>query len=185
MPWQLRATAGPLEGAVYVLRRRVTLGRAGDCDIQIINDGVSRRHAKVVAEGERYVLIDLSSNNGTYVGDERVQRHVLGPGDELRIMRTRFVFEPVPTDEDDGDSDVWAVKITNGLTLRQTVDHLSIPERPPRAGTPRTISRPGPPRAPSPAPASATASRPCAPMAGPIPAIWWATSWCSATSSSA
>ena len=36
-----------------------------------------------------------------------------------------------------------------------------------------------------PAPASATASRPCAPMAGPIPAIWWATSWCSATSSSA
>ena len=85
MPWQLRATAGPLEGAVYVLRRRVTLGRAGDCDIQIINDGVSRRHAKVVAEGERYVLIDLSSNNGTYVGDERVQRHVLGIAREAHL----------------------------------------------------------------------------------------------------
>lgn len=132
MPWQLRATAGPLEGAVYVLRRRAMLGRAGDCDIQIINDGVSRKHAKVVSEGEGFVLIDLSSNNGTFVGRSRVERHVLRPGDEIRIMRTRFVFEPVGADDDDyGDSDVWAVKITNGQTLRQTVDHLRIPPPPP------------------------------------------------------
>lgn len=129
MPWQLRATAGPLEGAVYRLRSRATLGRASDCDIQIINDGVSRKHAKITEEGAGHVLVDLGSNNGTWVADRRVERHVLRAGDELRIMRSRFVYEPMPVGDDAAqpDSDVWAVKVTNGRTLRQTVDHLSQP----------------------------------------------------------
>jgi hypothetical protein len=129
MSWQLRAIAGPLEGAIYRLRSRAILGRASDCDIQIINDGVSRKHAKIVEEGEGHVLIDLSSNNGTWIAEQRVERHPLRNGDELRIMRSRFVYESV-ADRDDGvqaDSDVWAVKVTNGRTLRQTVDHLSAP----------------------------------------------------------
>jgi pSer/pThr/pTyr-binding forkhead associated (FHA) protein len=130
MPWQLRATGGPLEGAVYRLRSRTTLGRASDCDIQIINDGVSRKHAKIVEEGSGHVLCDLSSNNGTYVGELRVERHVLQAGDELRIMRSRFVYESVlvGNDADPPGADVWAVKVTNGRTLRQTVDHQSRPE---------------------------------------------------------
>ncbi len=135
MTWQLRATAGPLEGAIYLLRRRATLGRAGDCDIQIINDGVSRKHAKITAENGGHVLIDLSSNNGTYVGEQRVERHQLRAGDEFRIMRSRFVYEVTPTGEAavTPDSEVWAVKVTNGRTLRQTVDHIGPPrvERPP------------------------------------------------------
>lgn len=129
MHWQLRAIAGPLEGAVYRLRSRATLGRASDCDIQIINDGVSRKHAKIVEEGTGHVLVDLSSNNGTWVGERRVERHVLQPGDELRIMRSRFVYEGVPAGDDAAqhESDVWAVKVTNGRTLRQTVDFLAQP----------------------------------------------------------
>lgn len=127
MSWQLRATGGPLQGAVYRLRSRATLGRASDCDIQIINDGVSRKHAKIVEEDGHYVLVDLSSNNGTFVGEQRIERHALQPGDELRIMRSSFVYEAVPEGEDAAapESDVWAVKVTNGRTLRQTVDFLS------------------------------------------------------------
>jgi len=126
MPWQLRATAGPLEGAVYRLRSRATLGRASDCDIQIINDGVSRQHAKISEEGEGYVLLDLRSNNGTYVGEQRIERHVLRAGDELRIMLSRFVYEPALEESVAPELDVWAVKLTNGRTLRQTVD-MSLP----------------------------------------------------------
>ncbi|MCX4246941.1 FHA domain-containing protein [Paraliomyxa miuraensis] len=127
MTWQLRATAGPLEGAVYVLRNRAILGRAGDCDIQIINDGVSRKHAKIVDESGRHVLVDLRSNNGTFVGDARVERHVLRPGDEFRIMRSRFVYEVIPEGEEETHSDVWAVKVTNGRTLRRTLDFERTP----------------------------------------------------------
>lgn len=138
MAWQLRATAGPLAGAVYRLRKRVSLGRAGDCDIQIINDGVSRRHAKIVAADGGHELVDLGSNNGTYVGTERVSRHRLVSGEEFRIMRTRFVYEPASDDAGDSTgNDVWAVKVTDGTTLRQTVDHhvVAMPEPPARGDT--------------------------------------------------
>ena len=140
MTWQLRATAGPLLGAIYLLRKRASLGRAGDCDIQIINDGVSRRHAKIVAAGDGHELVDLGSNNGTFVGNKRVERHRLRAGDEIRVMQSSFVYEPRPAGEDDappGD-DVWAVKVTSGATLRQTVDLAVFApqvEPPPRGDT--------------------------------------------------
>lgn len=128
MTWQLRAIAGPLEGAVYPLVRRVSLGRASDCDIQIINDGVSRRHAKVVPTPAGHIVVDLRSNNGTFVGEQRVREHELRPGDEVRIMLSRFVYERAPEQPPPpgpGVSGVWAVKVTSGITLRQTVDHMT------------------------------------------------------------
>ncbi len=132
MTWQLRATEGPLKGAVYRLRKRTSLGRAGDCDVQIIHDGVSRRHAKVVGDGDGHELVDLGSNNGTFVKDARIQRVRLSEGDEIRIMRSRFVYEAAAGEEAEPGSgrDVWAVKITDGSTLRQTVDHVVAPDRP-------------------------------------------------------
>lgn len=137
MLWQLRATAGPLEGAIYQLRGRTNLGRAGDCDIQIINDGVSRRHAKVVAVAEGHELVDLGSNNGTFVGDQRIERHVLQSGDVIRIMRSCFVYEPCSVDPSASSAggEVWAVKVTSGATLRQTVDHAVVAPSP-RGGVP-------------------------------------------------
>lgn len=130
--WQLRAIEGPLEGAVFPLRGRTTLGRAGDCDIQIIHDGVSRRHAKLVVADEGHELVDLGSNNGTFLGPTRIQRAQLRPADEIRIMRSRFVYEARPDDppEPDSTGEVWAVKVTDGSTLRQTVDHVAMPNRP-------------------------------------------------------
>ena len=164
MAWQLRAIAGPLEGAVYRLRRRVTLGRAGDCDIQIINDKVSRQHAKVVADGLGHVVVDLRSNNGTFIGEERVQRQVLSDGDELRIVRSRFVYERAPEHEDDFEvhsSGVWAVKVTNGRTLRQTVDQISIalPSAPKRGDTLEDVETRKPPRRPAKTPVARVVPR--------------------------
>ncbi len=131
MSWQLRATAGPLAGAVYVLRRRVTLGRAGDCDIQIVDDGVSRQHAKVVDAEGSYELVDLGSNNGTFVGDDRIDRHPLRSGDVVRVMGSHFIYEPAPDGmaPDSHSAGVWAVKVVNGQTLRQTVDHMHVARR--------------------------------------------------------
>ncbi len=141
MTWQLRATEGPLAGAVYRLRKGTSLGRAGDCDIQIIHDGVSRRHAKVVVGDEGCEVVDLGSNNGTYVGGKRVHRCQLRIGDEIRIMRTRFVYEGVAEDQDSTENEVWAVKVTDGSTLRQTIDEViehivpSPSQSPPRRDT--------------------------------------------------
>jgi pSer/pThr/pTyr-binding forkhead associated (FHA) protein len=38
------------------------------------------------------MIVDLGSTNGTFVNGERVQRHTLRPGDEIRIGGTRITF---------------------------------------------------------------------------------------------
>jgi pSer/pThr/pTyr-binding forkhead associated (FHA) protein len=110
---QLRAIDGALTGAVFVVRGRTRLGRAGDSDIQIVHDGVSRQHAQVIEDNVGHaVLVDLASNNGTFVGDKRIVRHRLTPGDEIRIMRARFVYEELEDEEDESASSaVFAVKV--------------------------------------------------------------------------
>lgn len=119
----LRAISGPHAGAVYVLGGRTTIGRASDCEIQILHEGVSRHHAKLTLEDDgSLVVTDLSSDNGTFVEDERVERHVLAAGVVLRIMRSRFTYEQLPA----GDAETSAVfrrKVTSGDSLRQTVHH--------------------------------------------------------------
>lgn len=86
--------SGPLEGDVYELAGRVVIGRGGDCDIQIIDRGVSRRHASVLEQPDgRLLLRDLGSHNGTYVRGVRVTEALLVPGDDIVFGESRFAFE--------------------------------------------------------------------------------------------
>jgi hypothetical protein len=116
----LRAIAGPHAGAVYVLGSRTTIGRASDCDVQILHEGVSRHHAKVTVEDDVVVVTDLSSDNGTFVDEVRVERHVLRTGEVLRIMRSRFAYEELHA-HDAQTSAVFRRKVTSGDSLRQTL----------------------------------------------------------------
>ena len=154
---QLRAIEGPLSGAVFVVHGRTRLGRAGDSDIQILHDGVSRQHAQVLEDASgNAVLVDLASNNGTFIGEKRIVRHRLATGDEIRIMRARFVYEEVEEEDDDdpaASSSVFAVKVFGAETHRRTVDHWQLDLPAPRKGdeTKRpaasaSIAEPGPER---------------------------------------
>lgn len=119
----LRAISGPHAGAVYVLGTRTTIGRASDCDIQILHEGVSRHHAKITLEDDGTIVVaDLSSDNGTFVEDERVERHVLVAGEVVRVMRSRFAYEVLHADDAE-TSVVFHRKVTSGDSLRQTVHH--------------------------------------------------------------
>ncbi|GEJ58644.1 GGDEF domain-containing protein [Anaeromyxobacter diazotrophicus] len=66
-------------------RREVVLGRDAGCDLVLEAEDVSRRHARVRGEGERHLLEDLGSTNGTFVGEERVSARELSPGDHVRV----------------------------------------------------------------------------------------------------
>src|SRR5436190_20597739 len=66
----------------------VTLGRKPDCDIVIVDESASRRHAEIEHNTNSNVVTirDLSSTNGTYVNRERLtEPYVLGPEDQIRI----------------------------------------------------------------------------------------------------
>ncbi len=71
----------------------VRIGRSSDNDI-ILNDGrVSRRHARIVAEGARYLLTDLNSGNGTFLNDAAITGPTeLHPGDRIRIGDNEFSY---------------------------------------------------------------------------------------------
>lgn len=69
------------------------IGRDADAAVRIEAPGVSRRHARIVAEGARFTLEDLGSKNGTYVREQRLSSPTeLADGDELRLGQTVLVF---------------------------------------------------------------------------------------------
>lgn len=69
------------------------LGRSEDLRLRIDVEGVSRRHARIVADAGRFTLEDLGSKNGTFLGDERLRAPVeLADGDVVRFGHTAVVF---------------------------------------------------------------------------------------------
>src|SRR5258708_1611489 len=63
----------------------LTIGRLPDNMLQIDNLAVSGHHAKVISEGNQYVIEDLGSLNGTYVNNQRVGKATLNDGDQVLI----------------------------------------------------------------------------------------------------
>jgi pSer/pThr/pTyr-binding forkhead associated (FHA) protein len=59
---------------------------------------VSRHHAVLKLEGTSYVLEDAGTRNGTYVNNQRIQRHILAPGDVIRLGETVLTYQ-VPVSE--------------------------------------------------------------------------------------
>ena len=51
---------------------KVVLGRSKECDIQVEDANVSRRHAELRREGSSWWLVDLDSTNGTELNGRRV-----------------------------------------------------------------------------------------------------------------
>jgi diguanylate cyclase (GGDEF)-like protein len=73
-------------GRVLPLRGSpLTLGRALSADVQLPEHSVSRRHAELIVMGERLLVRDLGSTNGTYHRGERVETVLLGEGERLQL----------------------------------------------------------------------------------------------------
>lgn len=64
----------------------IIIGRDASVGLTLSFPGVSRRHARLMREGEVYILEDLGSSNGTYLNGERlVERSPLKSGDQIRL----------------------------------------------------------------------------------------------------
>nr|WP_257908784.1 FHA domain-containing protein [Janibacter limosus] len=82
--------AGPDTGREYALQRGTShVGRGRDCEVQINDASVSRRHAKLLV-ADVVEVTDLGSSNGVVVGDEHVDRAILREGEAFTIGDTTF-----------------------------------------------------------------------------------------------
>jgi predicted component of type VI protein secretion system len=95
---------------VQMASDRITVGRAAGNDIVLSDDGqVSRVHAILERIAGSWSVRDVSSRNGTFVNGTRVSSEArLGPGDEIRIGRTRIVLRAERTADDPGMTEAQA-----------------------------------------------------------------------------
>jgi len=75
--------------------RKVYIGRRDKNEFILTDTQASRLHAWIAYERHRHVLYDAQSTNGTYVGGERIEQHVLQDGDEISIGSTLLVYEVI------------------------------------------------------------------------------------------
>ncbi len=84
-------------GAYHAVGEATTvIGRSSSCDIKLTDSAISRRHASIVKQGDRFSLYDVGSTFGTEIDGKRVD---LGEGVPLKhgsvicLGQTRLVFK--------------------------------------------------------------------------------------------
>ena len=84
--------AGEGVGAMYRVEEAETvIGRSGTASIRLNDDGISRKHARILQKGSEVIVEDLGSANGTHVNEERIETRVLKDGDKIRIGSTTIL----------------------------------------------------------------------------------------------
>jgi len=85
--YALRFISGKYQGGEYPLQdaRDLVIGRSSDLDMVLIEDMVSRKHAKISLQDGAITIADLGSTNGTFVNGEKVKKVQLKEGDRVLI----------------------------------------------------------------------------------------------------
>jgi pSer/pThr/pTyr-binding forkhead associated (FHA) protein len=100
--WILKFISGKYQGGEFQLEEGVVygVGRANDSDMVLVEDMVSRNHAKLQVVGDVPTLEDLGSTNGSFVNGERVKKVELKEGDRIlfgtsiiRLVRADSAYE--------------------------------------------------------------------------------------------
>ncbi len=73
-------------------RDTVSIGRSRSCDLRLPGGDASRRHAEIVGGPDGFTITDLGSTNGTFINNQRTQKHVLQPGDRIEIGNSMITF---------------------------------------------------------------------------------------------
>src|SRR4051794_776871 len=83
----LRFISGKYQGGEFPLgdAKEIIVGRSSDLDMVLVEDMVSRRHARIACDAQQIVIEDLGSTNGTFVNGEKIKRSTLKEGDRVLI----------------------------------------------------------------------------------------------------
>lgn len=85
---------------ITVLRNgNFTIGRAPDNDLRLENPTISAHHARIYTYLTTSYIEDLDSTNGTFIDGKRVHKHVLRPGNIIKIGIQRYMLDERPVAE--------------------------------------------------------------------------------------
>jgi len=107
---------GQLGKAFYLQNATQIIGRAGSCDIQLPEDSVSRRHARITVSGNRVNVFDLGATNGVFVNGHRVPQAELRDGDRLHLGETVLKYLSRNNAESKFHEDIYRLMTVDDLT---------------------------------------------------------------------
>jgi pSer/pThr/pTyr-binding forkhead associated (FHA) protein len=96
LAWLIGNQGTPNEFRFELSKSETTLGRESDCDIQLKDPLVSRRHAQICFREGGFEIEDLNSSNGTFVNNQLVSSGPVGDGDRIQIGNTILKFRMAP-----------------------------------------------------------------------------------------
>jgi len=97
----LEIVQGNEQGRIVRLKLRTRIGRERDNELVLTDPRVSRYHAVIELDKDRWVIRDQHSANGTFVNGKRISvGKVLHPNDRIQIGETEMVFHPSPVGAD-------------------------------------------------------------------------------------
>lgn len=133
-----------------------TIGRSAEADILIEHETASRKHARIIVEGNRVFIVDLNSRNGTFLNGKPVKERVeIKPGDAIALGEAPLSLNQVSPQE-------ARTVVMGSIPVPPPRPAEERPAPPPPAPEPRPAAPPPPPR-PAPAPRQpevVSASRP-------------------------
>ena len=94
----LRFISGKYQGGEFpvVADKEIIVGRSSELDMVLVEDMVSRKHAKIQLQADGIWIEDLASTNGTFVNGEKIKRAKLKEGD--RVLFGTSILKVIASD---------------------------------------------------------------------------------------
>lgn len=132
--YALRFISGKYQGGEYPLpaNREIVIGRSSELDMVLVEDMVSRRHAKIIVSDDQIVIQDLGSTNGTFVNGEKIKRAKLNEGD--RILIGTSIIKLVAADPASAGASLQKMEAqargrsTQARTMSGSIDEVPLPD---------------------------------------------------------
>lgn len=134
--YALRFISGKYQGGEFPIYpdKPIVVGRSSDLDMVLVEDMVSRRHAKIAYAGDQITIEDLGSTNGTFVNGEKVKKARLKEGDRVLIGTSILKVVAADQSQQTGDAkqnleNVAAARRTSQVrTMSGSLEEVPLPD---------------------------------------------------------
>jgi two-component system, cell cycle response regulator len=109
--------AGSNLGKTFKIEGDTVVGRSGEAQIRLQDEGISRKHARIFLEKEELWIEDLRSANGTIINGVPIDRQRLRDGDKIRVGATTILKFTYNDDlENNFQQKMYDAALYDGLT---------------------------------------------------------------------
>ena len=132
----LRFISGKYQGGEFpiVPEKQIVVGRSSDLDMVLVEDMVSRKHARIAMQSDQIWIEDLGSTNGTFVNGEKIKRARLKEGDRVLIGTSilKLIAGDGSTDSTDAkiqlENVAAARRTSQARTMSGSIEEVPLPD---------------------------------------------------------